>query len=71
MQGSATTEGTALILNGTAMVGRYGIDRPASTPPDFTTQRFLRDLCDSANARPAPAPSPQGDDGARGREASG
>jgi hypothetical protein len=44
------------------MVGRYGIDRPASTPPDFTTQRFLRDLCDTANARPVPAPPPSEDD---------
>jgi hypothetical protein len=57
-----------MTLAGQATVGLYGNARAAPTAPDFTTQRFLRDLCDAANAaRPAP---PQAGDGARdGREA--
>jgi hypothetical protein len=59
-----------MTLAGQATVGLYGNARTAPTAPDFTTQRFLRDLCETADAaRHAAPPPPDGDGAEDGREA--
>jgi hypothetical protein len=60
-----------MTLAGQAMVGLYGNARAAPMEPDFTTQRFLRDLRDTADAARRETPSPGGDGAADGRAASG
>ena len=50
-----------MTLAGQATVGLYGNARTAPTAPDFTTQRFLRDLCETADAARHAAPPPDGD----------
>jgi hypothetical protein len=58
-----------MTLAGQATVGLYGNARAAPTAPDFTTQRFLRELCDAAHAARPEVPPPAGDGARDGREA--